>query len=307
MTDVNEAQSLFETYAQKVKSLLSTHSFVNIFIWQDFFNFRFVTINQNLCVFAENEMGSFMYLPPLGERFSDSTIEECFALMEETNHGNGVSRIENVDQRQMALFSFERFVARIKSYDYCYFRQDIVDLRGNSFKARRALYNFFVKHYSYHFLFYDKTMQMECLQLYDKWAEHRLQRHQDPVFRQMIEENRLVHQKVLEFYLELDLVGRVVTVDGVIKGYTFGYSLNENIFCILLEITDLEIKGLPVYIFREFCRDVAIRGYKFINTMDDFSMPNVEKTKLSYQPIFLLPSYTIQEARRSCSNRNLLF
>ena len=293
--DLLEKKSLFKDYVQKNKSFLSTHSFVNVFIWKDFFQFRFETVGRNLCVFAKNEIGTFLYLPPLGECFSNSVIKECFNRMEDGDHRNGVSRIENVDQKQIALFSSGEYSLNLKSYDYIYYRRDIVDLIGNPYKDKRSLYNFFVKHYRYRFIPYEKMMQEECLHLYERWAQDHIKRHTDPIFLQMIEDNRIVHRTAFEFYRELGVAGWVVEVNGQLKGYTFGYPLSQDMFCVLFEIVDLGIKGLPVYIFREFCHDRVLQRYKFINAMDDFAMPNIEKTKLSYQPSFLLPSYTIRK------------
>jgi hypothetical protein len=37
-----------------------------------------------------------------------------------------------------------------------------------------------------------------------------------------------------------------------ICAYTFGYALNEDIFCVLFEVADLSLTGLPVYILPSF-------------------------------------------------------
>ena len=62
---------------------------------------------------------------------------------------------------------------------------------------------------------------------------------------------------------------------------------------ILFEIADLNIKGLPVFIFREFCKDKEIQGYSFINCMDDFGLDNIRATKLSFRPFKVLPTYAV--------------
>ena len=129
--------------------------------------------------------------------------------------------------------------------------------------------------------------------MYDRWAQERRRKNADPVYVQMLEENRAVHRLAMAYQKDLGLVGRIIRIDGKIKAYTFGYPLNIEIFCDLFEIADLKIKGLPTFAFREFCWDAEAAQYKFINVMDDFALPNVERTKLSFKPVAMLPVYTI--------------
>ena len=92
----------------------------------------------------------------------------------------------------------------------------------------------------------------------------------------------------------LGLVGRVVWIDGEIRGYTFGYPLNVDTFCILFEVTDLKIKGLAQFIYREFCKEL-MDTYRWMNAMDDSGLENLKRVKNAYHPIQLIPSYNIIE------------
>ena len=89
----------------------------------------------------------------------------------------------------------------------------------------------------------------------------------------------------------LGLVGRVVFIDSCLKGYTFGYPLNSEIFCILFEVTDLSIKGLAQFLFRSFCQEGT--AYRWINAMDDSGLENLKRVKLSYRPVKQLASYNL--------------
>jgi hypothetical protein len=68
--------------------------------------------------------------------------------------------------------------------------------------------------------------------------------------------------------------------------------LNHDTFCILYEITDLSVKGLAQFIFREFSRE--LKGYRYLNIMDDSGLENLKQVKLSYKPVRLIPSFTAQ-------------
>lgn len=312
ITALLERKELIQQYLRQALGQLSSFSFIPIFTWQEFFQFELEVIDGNLCVFARHDAGTFLYLPPLGKNVSLKTIHTCFERMEMANRVKGVARIENVHAHQLPLFLPQgasrppgEFSHYNKGYEYCYYRKDLVRLTGNPYKSKRSSCNHFVKNYTFKYLPYEDSMRAECAALYQEWAQSRRGVYADnAVSLQMLEENAGVHQLALRHYRELGLTGRVVTVDGrgegthgygsKIKAYTFGYPLNEQTFCVLFEIADLACNGLGVFIFREFCRDTALAPYKFINVMDDFELKNIERTKNSFRPVALLPSYVIK-------------
>lgn len=291
--DVFSQKNLIEEFLNKKTHELSAFSFINIFTWQEFFEFTCTVIDGNFCIFAYHDVGCFLYLPPLGGVISHDTIRECFRIMDLTNKGSGVSRIENVPQEDLALFPQKEFSSFKKADEYIYRREDIVSLKGNKFKTKRSACNHFCKNYHYEFLTYEEDMQPECEKLYGFWAKERLEIHKDAVYAQMIDDSRSAHRLALKNYKALGLVGRVVRVDGEIKAYTFGFQLNPKTFCVLFEITDLTIQGLSVFIFNKFCGDTAVRNSDFINAMDDFGLENIKITKKSFHPCRLTPSFVV--------------
>ncbi len=294
-----ERKKLIQQYLREAPGQLSSFSFINIFTWQEFFQFELEVINGNLCVFARHEAGMFLYLPPLGKDVSAKTIEACFERMDKVNRNKGVSRVENVHAHHLPLFPAEEFSHYNKGHEYCYYRRDLVNLTGNAYKSKRSSCNHFVKNYKFKFLPYEDSMRADCAALYQNWAQSRRSAYADnAVALQMLEENAGVHQLALRHYQELGLTGRVVTVDGKIRAYTFGYPLNAETFCVLFEIADLSFNGLGVFIFREFCRDAALAPYKFINVMDDFELENIHRTKLSFRPAVLFPCYVVSRLNK---------
>ncbi len=285
----------FEAKMNDAGQPLSAFSFINIFAWGDFFEFEWEVIDDCLCLFATNESGCFQYLPPLGKNIKRSTVDACFQRMNQKNQGKGISRIENVHESLLPLFPSGEFTRFKKSYEYCYFKNDLIALKGNRYKSKRSAYNQFKNRYRAEFQSYSEDMFAECLRLYEEWRKDRQESRPDPVYQQMLEENRLVHQRLLRYYRPLGLIGRVVLVNGEIKGYTFGYPLNRDVFCDLLEICDLKTTGLPVYIFRELCADPELEKFSFINVMDDFGMENLQRAKMSFHPRILFASYVVQK------------
>jgi hypothetical protein len=59
----------------------------------------------------------------------------------------------------------------------------------------------------------------------------------------------------------------------------------------MYEIADSSVKGLAQFIFREFCS--GLKDYTYINIMDDSGLENIQKTKLSYRPVKIIPAYIV--------------
>ncbi len=293
-SDLLKHKKLFDQFAAQKPHSLSAYHFSSIFLWHEFFDFTFEVIDGHLCVFAAHELGVFLYLPPLSKKLDPAVTEKCFKKLALLNHKKGVARIENVLEDDLPAFGETRRKTA-RSPEYCYVREDIVGLKGNAYKSKRSGYNQFVKAVSHEFAPFDRKWSRDCLKLYDAWAANRAARSTDDVYKAMLEENRGVHELIFQYADELGLEGRVVLIKGKPQAYTFGYSLNTDIFCVLVEITNIDIKGLSVYIFSRFCADDALKSFKFINAMDDFAMDNVAKTKGSFRPSFLVHSYTVTE------------
>jgi len=293
--DLIKHKKVVEQYLAGAKENLSAFSFLNIFSWKDFFTFDFKMIDESLCIFAKDRSGVFMYLPPLGKHVTENTIRKCFDYMKAQNGKSRVARIENVPQSYREFLSDKKYSFYHKGDEYLYFKNDIVALRGNDFKSKRSDYNFFIKNFSFQFLPFEPLMAKECLRLYDNWAEQKRQATQDKVFQQMLDDGRKVHELIFKNFKALKVVGRVVKIEKYIKAYTFGFAINPQVFCVLLEVADLSFKGLPVFIFREFAKDAELQSYLFLNVMDDFGLDHVSKTKMSFKPVVLLSMHSVKE------------
>ncbi len=291
--DLLEKRKVFDRFLNQTKSDLSSYSFVNLFVWRDFFNFDFDIIDDHLCVFANNDLGSFLYLPPLGKSYSCEIIHRCFQELMTRNGGKGISRIENVEKKDLDLFDDKDFIKFEKSKETIYKREDIAGLKGNCFKSKRSSYNHFLKNHNFKFHSYEESMESDCLSLYKRWAIERKKDNDDFIYHQMIDDSAFALKQSLEYYQLLGLAGKIIYVDGDISGFTFGFTLKEDTFCVLFEITDLSFRGISTYLFSEFCRSEEVKPFLFINVMDDFGLDNIGKTKLSFNPDKQVSTYTI--------------
>lgn len=285
-------RKLFNRYFDRLPYELAAFSFANIFIWRALYAIHWVVIEKSLCIFFRDQMGCFMYLPPLGGKEAlGRALRQAFAIMDKINLNKDISRIENIPQAQLESYRSLGYRCAEKYPDYLCLRSDLADFKGNKFKSQRAACNYFIKHYDFKVGALKLADQADCLALFGAWIKERMGQCNDKVYCGMLEDNRRVIKEALANYQQLRLEGIVVRVNKKISAFSFGYRLNDNVFCILYEITDLTIKGLAPFIFRQFSQKLT--GYKYINIMDDSGLENLRKTKLAYKPARLVLAYIV--------------
>ena len=285
-------QKLFNRYLGFVSHELAVFSVADIFIWRALYMIDWVVIENSLCIFFRDSVGCFMYLPPLAAKAPrPEVIQQAFAIMDKINKNKDIGRIENIQHEELGYYRSLGYICRQKYPDYLCSRSDLVLLRGNKFKSQRAGYNYFIKHYDYSWHKFSLADRVACLSLFNSWIKERKAQCQDEVYCGMLDDNRKVIKEALVNYKRLNLEGIVIRVNKEIKAFSFGYRLNQNTFCILYEITDLTIKGLAQFIFRQFSQD--LKDYKYINIMDDSGIENLRKTKLAYKPVRLVDAYIV--------------
>ena len=226
----------------------------------------------------------------MGGKVDNDICSEAFRIMDSFNSNRQISRVENIEEEGLAVYKHLGYDCYQKSNDYVCVRADLAGLKGDKFKSKRAGVNYFLKHYEHvECLPFSLKHKAACLELFGIWQGQRLIGTPDKFYQGMIDDSRKCLLFLLEHYKQLDVTGMLVRVHGQIKGLSFGFALNKDTFCIIYEITDLSIKGLAQFIFREFC--AQLKDFRYINIMDDSGLDNLKKVKLSYHPVKLIPAY----------------
>ncbi len=285
-------RKIFDAFLNLSKHELSVYAFENIYIWGKFYDIFWVITGDNLCVFFRDKIGCFLYLPPLGKKKNCMAAAEAFEIMDRFNINKDISRIENLEEKDVVFYRDLGYECRYKSTDYVCNRADLASLRGDKFKSKRACFNYFVKHYAdSQYLPFLPEYRGECLGLFELWSGQRKVKLDDKVYRGMIDDSKACLNFLFDNYRDLNIIGRIARIGGKIRAFSFGFKLNRDTFCILYEITDLSVKGLAQFIFREFSAE--LKEFRYINIMDDSGLDNLKKAKLSYHPVKLIPAYIV--------------
>jgi len=268
---------------------LACYAFANVYVWRALYDIVWQDILGSMCIFFKDKVGCFAYLPPLGRNTSPETIDQMFALMDTYNTNSAVSRIENIAEQEVDWYRELGYEVYLKSHDYLSSRATLADLRGDSFKSKRASVNYFTKHYVYCYRAFHQSDAAACRQLYAQWQAERSAVVSENMFRGMLEDGRRCLDVVVAQATEMDCVGRVVETDGEIRAFTFGAEVSPEVFCVIFEVADRTVKGLAQFIFQRVCQEMA--AYRYINVMDDSGLENLRRVKMSYHPAILEPAY----------------
>jgi len=284
-------RAIMEKYLKRAKPRLAGQSFATQFMASDLMALVWCEIEGFFCLWAFDKGTVYMSLPPLGSLHFRGILPTCFAFMDEHNQKPEISRIENLSLEDIPKNGLAGYEIRPGYPEYVYRREDLVVLQGRTFRGRRADWRAFARETTTELRPYRPADRAACLDLFDRWQANRMKKQDDPVARQLLEDARSIHHLALEKADAIGLVGRVVTVKGNPAAYTFGTPLNQETFVIVLEVTDPSYRGASAYVFREFSRE--LKGYKYINVMDDSGLPGLRRLKRSYHPLRLEPSFVL--------------
>jgi len=271
---------------------LSAYAFENIFIWKTLFSIRWTVARGNLCCFFEDQTGCFMYLPPLGPADKETALD-CFRFMEEKNANRDISRMENVEEGDLGNFSGDLFRHYKKGDEYLLSQKDAATLRGDRYRHKRNLCNYFEKNFPQALLRpYAAGDRKAVLALHQAWRREREARRADPVYRAMLQDSARVLEAMLASYEKLEGRAFVVEVSGRLAAFSSGFPLPaEGPFCVNFEFADLALKGVCAWIFREFSR--CLTPHSEINIMDDSGLENLRQAKFLYHPSQTVASHTV--------------
>jgi uncharacterized protein len=309
-----KAKDTMDEYLKLINVDVSDYTFAGNYIWLSTATGFYAIVNETFCLFILNSGELSMLLPPIGKK--ENTYEamlRCFEIMNSHNSNRNYSKIEYVHEELLEGFvdyleegtlvyeMLKDFIIEKKLVDYIYKVEDLIDLKGDSYKSKRNEINRFRKVYpNFRLEILEKEKHAkEVMSLFNKWVKDRttyMPKEEVEVFMDGIYFERFAIKRLLNDYENLDIIGLVIYIDDEIKGFTVGEKINDQTASVIIEKTDFEILGCAQFIFREFTKILKDKyAVEYINVGDDMGFENLKKVKMSYRPKKLVPKYTIYQ------------
>lgn len=283
---------LFDTYLETYNPQASELTFTNLFMWRDFYNFRYTIANGFLCIIAvPDDKEPFAFIP-VGNTGKDA-FDLTLAGLKEYFRGKGWQMLFNrVEENNLPVFremvkDENDMVFDRDNSDYIYLAEDLTRLPGKKFDGKRNHINRFKREYEFEYVDLTTELIDECSRIMREWcAERECDQHKGLYCE------RLANTELLDNYGALDCKGALIKVNGRYEAFTVGEMLNSNTAVIHIEKANGKINGLYPLINQQFCEN-QWKEATFINREQDLGLEGLRRAKLSYNPVKLISKYTI--------------
>ncbi len=259
------------------------YSFANMMMWREYFDTQIAYNDDAIVVRFGGEMPH--YLAPAGGAAMQTLrgLYDDAVSREEPLHVFGYD--EEDIRRLQNNFSIESRTEYRDEFDYLYLVEDLANLSGRKYHAKRNHIAAFSREYVWQYEELDDKNVVDVASAADAWYRQRVSAYGD-ADGALSAENRAIHE-LLEHRRELELVGGLIRVEGKVAAFTFGVSLTDDTFDTLVEKALTPYDKAYAVINREFARN-TLQGYTYVNRENDVGSEGLRRAKLSYYPVALV-------------------
>ncbi|OPY68946.1 MAG: hypothetical protein A4E57_01469 [Syntrophorhabdaceae bacterium PtaU1.Bin034] len=255
-------------------------NFTNLFIWRSHYKLLWSVYRDWLLIISENAGNGLCALPPVGV---SPRMDVTQMLLQWMTAEKGIAEpaIDRADRRLVSeLEKCGEFVwePTRNHFDYVYRTQDLVELAGKNYRAKRNHINYLLRSYKFTYEALNESHVDSCLGLAENWCD----------LRRCKEDLNLLGEwdatrEALTNFRTLGMVGGVIIINGQVQAFTLGELLNERTAVVHIEKASSEIRGLYPAINQQFC-EKQWQNVPCINREQDLGEPGLREAKLSYNP-----------------------
>ena len=287
-----EDQPLFDKLMTKEYLTICDYPFACNLLWGDRYHTQVAEFENCLLIRYEVE-GDIMYTYPVSPDKDDriKCIQKLLTLSKEKEQPLQLTILtEAFKQELMHAFPGRFEIDPFRDeFDYVYKRESLEFLRGKKLSSKRNHLHRFYEQGEWCFEKLTPAHYKECLELEKKWMEEHA----------LIEEADLIGEfhaisSCFAHFEELHLVGGVIRQNKRVVAFSVGEKLNEETFVVHFEKADADIPGSFQIINQQMAEHFG--EYTYFNREDDTGNPGLRKSKLSYQPEFLIKKYVAVES-----------
>ena len=171
--------------------------------------------------------------------------------------------------------------------DYIYYAKDLISLSGKKLHAKRNYINRFMNEHAgrYKFCEIDNDNIHAVMEFHKKWCfDNGCNQDEGLMGERCAVIAGLNHRE------ELGLLTGILYLDEKIVAYSFGTQMSQDTVDIQIEKADHAVDGAYPMINRLFA-ERHCQNVEYINREEDLGLEGLRKSKLSYNPAFLLMKY----------------
>ncbi len=288
-----DQKEVFDRYLRRKCSQNSEFTFTNLFMWRKSYDIRYVILDDMLCIMPQHTGGPRSATFPIGfikedgsEGNIEPTIETLLAHLKESGERPLLRLYDDKTVEKLIKTFPGKFVITedVNSFDYVYRVEDLINLSGKRFHAKKNHVNKFKKLYNWEYKKLTEKDTKACLELFDQW--HQGKEEEIPG---LLEEREAVFE-LFSNWDALDVRGGCLLVDGKMVAFSVGEPLCGKMAVIHLEHADTNYQGAFAMMNQQFLIH-EWKDFEFVNREEDMGIPGMRKAKGSYRPVFMVKKY----------------
>lgn len=267
---------------------------LDLYLWKDCYLTWYFKNDKGLMWVARSEDGHYYSSVPCCK---EEDLKYCF--LETQKYFNEVLKkkliMYVVDKQAVETLNLpesDYVIIPDRTYaDYIYDAQKLRTFSGKKYHGKKNHLNSFRREYEgrYRFELLSKNNKDEILDFLEDWKKYK--KHTEE--QEFIDSEAIGIKYILENEEVFDYkIGGVYIYDKL-EAFTIGnYNQKEDMVYIPVEKANPGIRGLYQYICSQFLIEAFPNAGK-VNREDDMGLEGLRKSKLSYNPIYMVEKYTI--------------
>lgn len=295
-----DSKKEIDEFLRKYNYLGTEGTFFVLFCWRYLFKFNYA-IDEDFLFIRLKFQDRISYLFPIGEDENDDKTKTKIAvkkIMEDAKEQNIPFSLIALDDERKELLekifpeSFKYTEDRNNS-DYVYNQSDLELLSGKKFHAQRNHINKFKLLYSdYNVEPITKKTFYECMEMNLEWCKAN-GLITTSICKGDNYELCAVNQAFGNFEA-LGCKGILIRINDKVIAFTLGSERNKDVFDTHFEKALYEYDGAFKVINQEFAKVLGEQNYKYINREEDMGDEGLRRSKMSYNPAFMVKKYNAE-------------
>lgn len=279
-------KKIVDRYLLREQVQLSDYNFTNLWMWNEARSYHLAEADGDLCIRHTDPKAGEIYLMPLGNPVPIAAIERLYAEQVKVRKPFAMRAIseEVVHHLKKLSFSYD-LTEEPHRFDYVYSYQDLANLPGNRYQAKRNLIHQFEREYGLNYREIDKSNLTKIIDCEEIWYKEHMMRAEDP------KTEHFAALKALKDFFSLGLKGGALFVGEGAVAYSFAEYITKNELLIHVEKALGNYKGAYQAINQELLKHFS--PVEYVNREESLGLPQLIKVKDSYHPLKFLKKYRI--------------
>ena len=283
-----DKKNYLNTFLEKANSENSELTFTNLFMWRKSYNVKFSVVSDCLVIISRHGKNPAIIYFPIGDGDRIACLNEVLKEFQKSEESFSIriNSDEDLEMFKSAYGNKFEITEDTNSFDYVYRVQDLSDLKGKKYHAKRNFTNRFESKYNYTFETMTPDQKDECFSLYKNWLKEK----EDDI--PGLDESFEAVSELLDNWESLDITGACLRVDGKMVAFSFGEPMisAKNTVVIHFEHADTTFEGAFPMMNRQFLLN-CWQNFEFVNREEDMGLPGLKKAKESYYPCHMAKKY----------------